>query len=272
MMKRAFKHWTGALLVVVICWSAIADDGLGGPGAGPLADLPPEAEFKDTRKPVAPAPAVEHPGPPSSRAASGEKKPTSSGKLVTELSADFFKIAVGDDKGAVISRLGNPMGKGHVKSETRNFQLLLYEPGFLRIESNEVVQNDFMTAADYALRKEQEAARKTARMQLSAAGTAERKRISKDPYYVGKSAMERVQIWNHFRQTYPGVAVDEALYGLAVRELSAERRKAALDKAASEVVVEPARISGRRIRKLKRAGKWDSETKREKVVEAEELK
>ena len=102
------------------------------------------------------------------------------------------------------------------------------------------------------------------RQALIAKGREELHRILGDEKFETRPASIRVRVWETFRRKYPDVEPDAPSYHRALDEyraeqaklLKAQEQKRAEEEAKANDPGPKPKISGKRIRKLKRAGKW----------------
>jgi hypothetical protein len=174
------------------------------------------------------------------------------------LCARGAEVEIGDSEADVIDALDRPMGR--FKSGNRD--ILLYDRGTIEMEDGVVVTVSIVSheeARRLEAARQQKAedlrfAREVERARLIQEGEAEKMRITADPSYRGMSAKDMVRYWDNFKAKYPEVSIDMATYQTAKKQLSEQQAQQRI--AAEEALPPKPKLSSKKIKKLKRAGKW----------------
>ncbi len=182
--------------------------------------------------------------------------------------------ALGDGKKQVIRVLGQPQGAMRIAGK----EVLYYSRGLVNLEHGKVDQVDLLSEAELVAFKREIALREeinqleeeAARRVKIAQGREQRDRILADETFETRPASVRLHAWDMFKRRFPDVPVDASSYQRALeetREQQAREQVVLQQKQAAEAAQknDPGprpRISGKRIKKMRRAGTWKwSETK-----------
>ena len=182
--------------------------------------------------------------------------------------------ALGDGRKQVIRVLGQPQGA----MRTAGKEVLYYSRGLVNLEHGKVDQVDLLSEAELVVFKRQIALREeikqleeeAARRVKIAQGREQRDRILADETFETRPASSRLHAWDMFKRRFPDVPVDASSYQRAleqIREQQAREQAVLQQKQAAEAAKKDdpgprPKISGKRIKKMRRAGTWKwSETK-----------